>query len=368
MAETKSEFVDPVAERIVTPPTAAEEINEQYLTARAGVSLRTEATTPKGRAERWRDVTEAFESYLWREWHAKETWVDEKGVRPTSHRFGLTYTNDVFGRILGAHRAARKLWSDELTTAMVVRRARAFGENGQPQPPADHLDDLLSSNGNVYAAYRRELREKRGLQFARYSVLEPHRNGYTHQHDALLINGDVGAAALRPALDAHVRNVPQARPEFHGEDAIVAETDPETWSYPADPEGAPPVSALPREMCKSLGAFLGTSPDDDSEDTDGEAKMVPPVLRADAGPRRFAALLWARGVRQFRPGRRLFPHLVAASQSEFGSATEPPSDVDPNPDPPAVVGGGVERVDTDPREITFERSNAPAELSEGVAT
>lgn len=351
----ESSLIDADRQRVL-PQEPAESIEDQYLTARAGTNLREEAVTVKGRAKTWSDVVDAFEDYIWKEWKASKTWADEKGVRPTSHRFTSKASKDRYGRTLGTDRAAQRLWGEDLTTVHVVRRARPFGENGQPQPPADHLDDLLASNSNVYRAYDRHIKENHGLTYARLSVLEPHRNGYAHLHDALWVNDPENVLSetdIYPAIDAHLRAVDQAQPRNHGPDAVSVDHVPETESYPSDPKGSPPTTALPREVTKYLG---GLAPH--NEDTEREAS-APNVVQADRGPLRFYALLWARGVRQWRPDRSVFPHLVKASQDWYGDGGEDTDTEYVNPEDIDVTHSrGVPTVDVDARPISFEQYKA----------
>jgi len=346
-----SPYVDAENER-VTPRTHADEVREQYLSARAGTNLRQEAVTVKGRAATWETVREEFEDYIWRQWKAAKTWSDEKGVTPSSHRFTTKASKDRYGRTLGADRAARRLWGDDVTAVHVVRAARKFGEYDQPQPPADYLADLLSGNANVYRAYDRHIEDNHGLTKARLSVLEPHKSGYPHLHDALWVHDPedvLDETDIYPALDSHLSAVPQAQSKNHGPSAVDVRHNPDRRAYPSDPEDVPPASALPREMTKYLGGL--TSPESDTT----PSQNVPNVLQKDRGILRFYALLWACGVRQWRPDRTVFLHLVKASQNWYASNNDDdstdtdyttPEDVDENSTTPTV--------DADARPVDYE--------------
>lgn len=351
--------IDPDSETVGDPPTTAGSIEDQYLTERGGVNLRAEAVTVKGRAKQWEDAVEAFEDYVWRQWKAADTWRDEKGIDPTSHRFGESAAKDRYGRTLGVDRAARKLWGDALTTVHVVRRARPFGVNGQPQPPADHLDDLLDGNAAVYAAYRRHIEENHGRTYARLTVLEPHQNGYAHLHDGLWIEDPertICEMDIEPAVDAHLDAVPQAQPHNHGAGTVHVRHDPKGrgaafGSNGIDGDGVPQSGALPRELTKFLPAFADSTPSSERNRT------APPVLDADRGPLRYYALLWARGLRQWRPDQSVFPRLVNASQQWFGEAPEDgetDDEVFVSPEDMATHSG-VETVDVSARPTDFER-------------
>lgn len=345
----QSPYVDAENQTIRSPSLNEGDIQEQFLTARSGVNLRAEVVTCKDRAATWENAVEAFENYIWRQWKASETWSEEKGIRANSHRFTEQSSKDRYGRTLGVDRAARRLWADDLTTVLVTRRANAFDVNGTPQPPADHLNDLLSANSNVYEAYRRHIGENHGMKFVRLTVLEPHRNGYGHVHDGLWVQDPddlLGKMDVMPAVDAHLRNISQARPHNHGPDAVDVRTSPEARAYTSDQL---PTTKLPRELTKFLGGF---APFDESEN---QNPNVPPVLQMSKSRLRFYALLWARGLRQWRPDQTYFPHFVKASQEWYGTDkaddnTETyiePEDID--------SGGSAETVTVEGRDIEFKR-------------
>lgn len=309
----QSPYVDSENQRI-RPDTTAESIEDQYLSVREGTNLREEVVTCKGRATTWADAVDTFEDYIWRQWKAADTWQQDQGITPTSHRFTEKASKDRYGRTLGVDRAAQELWDDDLTTVHVVRRARAFGENGQPQPPADHLHDLLSGNRNVYSAYQRHIEDNHGLQYARLSVVEPHNNGYGHIHDGLWVNDPenvLGELDILPAVDSHLRAVEQAQPRYHGPNAVSVRHDPEGKRLESDPVGVPVAGALPRELVKYLG---GLAPHGDGVTA---TTAAPNVVQADRGPLRFYALLWATGACQWRPDRGLFQYFVKLSQDWY---------------------------------------------------
>lgn len=189
------------------------------------------------------------------------------------------------------------------------------------------------------------------MAYARLSVLEPHRNGYGHIHDALWINDRenvLGETDIYPVLDAHLRAVDQAQPRNHGPDAVDVRHDPERQHFDADPQGVPPVTALSREVTKFLG---GLTPHGEGQERNQD---VPNVLQANKGPLRFYALLWASGIRQWRPDRTVFPHLVKASQ-EWYTDENATDDVETFPSPEDVsTSSGTETVDVNARQIAFE--------------
>jgi len=345
----QSPYVDSENQRI-RPDTEAESIEDQYLSIRNGTNLREEVVTCKQRSTTWDDAVDAFEDYIWRQWKAADTWQQEKGVTPTSHRFTEKASKDRYGRTLGVDRAARQLWGDSLTTVHVVRRARAFGGNGQPQPPADHLHDLLSGNRNVYNAYSRHIGDNHGLQYARLSVVEPHRNGYSHIHDGLWVNDPenvLDELDILPAVDSHLRAVVQAQPRYHGPDAVSVKHNPEGKPQDNDPVGVPVAGALPRELVKYLG---GLAPHRDGVTATTEA---PNVVQADRGPLRFYALLWATGAYQWRPDRGLFQRFVKLSQDWYDDGEDTDVHVDPE-DVDTDTSSGRPTVNIDSRDVSFE--------------
>lgn len=351
--DADSPLVDADAQEIRPPDPRADTIRQQYLTSRAGMNLREEVVTPKGRAKSWGDAVDAFKEYVWKQYKAANTWDKERGIRPTSHRFTSKATEDRYGRSLGVDRAAYRLWGDDLTTVHVVRRARPFGVDGQPQPPADHLDDLLTGNSAVYDAYRRHIEEFHGLTYARLSVLEPHRNGYSHIHDGLWIEDPdavVSETDICPALDAHLRAVDQAQPRNHGPDAVDVRHAPEVDVSHEDPPNGP-TSALPRELVKYLA---GLAPHGEGDERNPD---VPNVLQAATGPLRFYALLWATGRRQWRPDRTVFKHLVESSQKWYeNEGDDADNDAETYPTPKDVdSNSGASTVNVEPRNVTFEK-------------
>lgn len=361
MVREESPYIDAEQQQVRPAPSDIEVPRKQYLAASDGVSLRPEATTTKGRAKTWDAVTDEFRQYIWRQWKAANTVERERGYRPDSHSYSYQAAVDKRVRALGVDRAVARLF-DNPSTILVTRRANPFGVNGRPQPPAELLADLMRSSGNVYSAYRRHLREK-GQPFARLTVLEPLRNGYVHVHDGLWTEGDVSPEQIRPAVAAHVRHVPQADPDNHGDGAVSIRNDPDRRHHPDDPEGVPPTTALPRELTKHLGGFAPFR-DDDGHIPERKPD-VPNVLQAENGRVRSFALLWARGgsVRQYRPDQmdresdhHGFNHLVTLSQELFGDAADAdkpiPEDLRDGDGP---RDGGIELVGVDARPTSFTR-------------
>lgn len=193
------------------------------------------------------------------------------------------------------------------------------------------------------------------MTYARLSVIEPHRNGYSHIHDALFVEDPKDVVCdvdVLPALDSHLTAVAQAQPRNHGPDAVDVRPSPDRKRLSGDPADAPPITPLSREVTKLLG---GLAPHDEDEDRNPN---VPNVLQAKRGRIRFYALLWATGIPQWRPDRDTFQMLVKASQELFGTIEDveegyaDPVDVDTKP------RGSSATVKVNEREVAFERINA----------
>jgi hypothetical protein len=329
-------LIDP-DEQTVYHDTHADGIEDQYV-ASEPTRLREEAVTDytDTRAKTVRETMEAFETYVHQTAASATTHAEQDGVRRENHVYSRAAADEKFAKTLGVDRAARRLWGEDLTTAMVVRRSVSYDDAGEPQPPADQLNDLLGGNDAVYRAYKRQLRDTHDLQYARLTVLEPHADGYAHVHDGFWIHDPDGVVCpnvFDPVIDAHLENVPAARPRNHSiTDAVSVRHNPARLTFPSDPENVPTATALPRELCKYLPAYASDTDGTDGRETDAE---TPPVLDCPRGRRRFYALLWARGpsVRQWRPSQRgVWSHLLDASRELFDIETtdehDTPSDFD----------------------------------------
>lgn len=213
--------------------------------------------------------------------------VFEDGTETVSHRFNEAYAKQKYGEAKGAARVLQRE-SDDLCTAMITLRGYEFNANHEGRAYADHLHDLLASNKAVMNALRYYLGEKRGLDFGRLSVIQPHDTGHAHIQHGLWIDGHVDRDALQPAVDAHLEHCPIAREKSHEGRTITirnATTD----------NGL--SEALVYELGKDLVGY-------DSNITDTKYT-------------RLGATLMAANVNQWRPDQGVFQDAIALSQAEY---------------------------------------------------
>jgi len=198
--------------------------------------LRTEAVDDHRRPRTVSDTTDALRDYL----HEKDQMsiqFSNGDTEPTSHRFSDAYAREKYGKVLGADREIIAD-ADDLHCALVTRRGYPWNANNNGRAPVDFLEDLLASNTNVTAAYRRHLGEH-----ARVTTIEHHEHGYPHIHDHIWHFGEVNRDDLKRPLAAHVSNSPVARPEGHPIEGAIR-----VWK--ADPR--PPDSNPSRAARTSL--------------------------------------------------------------------------------------------------------------------
>jgi len=183
--------------------------------------LRTEALDHHRRPRSVSDTTDALRDYL-HEKNQMSIQFENGDVEPTSHRFSDAYARQEYGKVVGGDREIIAD-VDDLHCALVTRRGYPWNADDEGRAPVDFLDDLLESNDNVMAAYRRHLGEH-----ARITTIEHHEHGYPHVHDHLWVFGEIDRDDLTPALGAHVRNSPVARPDGHPVDGAIRvwEADP----------------------------------------------------------------------------------------------------------------------------------------------
>jgi len=133
-----------------------------------------------------------------------------KGSDP--HRFDPEYADKQYAKLKDLERGVRNEYGQLLHTAMLTFTAASTDEAGDPLPPVDHLDELLSS----WNAIRRELdRVLGGHQYERLAILEPHKSGYIHVHMAVFVQGVIDRETFAPVIDAHVRNCDLAGRDAH---------------------------------------------------------------------------------------------------------------------------------------------------------
>lgn len=216
--------------------------------------LRSEAVDDRRRPRSVSDTNEALRDYL-RDKNSMSIQFSNGDVEPTSHRFSDGYAKEKYGKVLGADREIIAD-ADDLHCAIVTRRGYPWNADDDGRAPVDFLDDLLESNSNAMAAYRRHLGEH-----ARVTTIKHHEHGYPHIHDHIWHFGEVDRDDLKPALAAHVRNSPVARPEGHPVDGAIR-----VWEAdPRPPDGNPsrtPRTSLVHHCTKHLcwGGGLNQEP------------------------------------------------------------------------------------------------------------
>jgi hypothetical protein len=162
-------------------------------------------------------------------------------------------------------RGIDRFYSD-LWTGMVTLTASSDRE----ACPVDHLAELKEGRTAALEALRRSLD---GRTWDYWWVLEPHESGYLHLHLAVVVDGPITDADLRPAVDSHLRNCGPAGQKAH-EDAIDVRPGREIGNVAA-----------------YLNAYLGDYQSDPLE--------APEHVRAAN------AITWATGTRETGASRRL---------------------------------------------------------------
>ena len=211
----------------------------------------------------WNRAIRQYRGYLRDKENVKGVFESDTGqtVRGSDpHRFHPDYSDKQYAKLKDLERGVSEEFGKRLHTAMLTFTASST-PNGDPLPPVDHLNELLSS----WEAVRRALdRALDGRRYARLAILEPHpgdgdNNGYLHIHMAVFIDGKVRQEDLAPVISAHVRNC-----EFAQEDAHDP-TDDSTISIRhagADRADLDNDEQLD-ELAIYLAEYLGTYGDDD---------------------------------------------------------------------------------------------------------
>jgi len=172
---------------------------------------------------------------------------------------------------------------DDLTTIMLTFTASTTDEDGAPRPPVEHMHDVMDPWDCVrYELYHTLEADRKKDDYEPVDdweylrVLEPTTDdgdvmgGYTHQHVAVVIDGDVSEDRLESVIDKHVEKCSTATARAHQYDGVIGIHD--------------------GDDIENLGAYLfeylGKS-------YYGEGK--------EAYETAFDALLWYTGKRRFQP-------------------------------------------------------------------
>jgi hypothetical protein len=264
---------------------------------------------------RWRDyIGETAASSL-----VFEDRSDPEGGRAyadRTHRWSPDYQEERYAKLKDMERGIESFYGD-IWTGLVTLTASSTDAGDRARAPVDHLDELLQGRAAALEALRRSLD---GRTWDYWWVLEPHESGYLHLHLAVVVEGPVRGADLRPAVDAHLRQVDAAGEEAH-ESAVETRSGREI-----DNLGA------------YLNSYLGAYREDPRE--------APEEYQAAA------ALLWATGRRETGASRRLRRFMEGdppePSGGDWALVAVLDGDGEERPVDPEVPGG-VETFETEVR-------------------
>lgn len=304
------------------PETNSTDPRRLRLSTRGGVELRRELRDPtvdrgadvmdwSTAISRWRDyIGETAASSL-----VFEDRSDPEGGRAyadRTHRWSPDYQEERYAKLKDMERGVESFY-DDIWTGLVTLTA----SSREVSAPVDHLDELLQGRAAALEALRRSLD---GRTWDYWWVLEPHDSGYLHLHLAVVVEGPVRRADLRPAVDAHLRQVDAAGEEAH-EQAVEVRSG--------------------REI-DNLGAYLNSYL--------GAYRQDP--LDAPEEYQAGAALLWATGRRETGASGRLRRFMKGdppeLSESDWALVAVLDADGEERPVDPEVPGG-VETFETEVR-------------------
>jgi hypothetical protein len=284
----------------------------------------------------WRDAVWRWRDYI-REKRGDGVPVfendDGERVRGTSrpHRFDPEYADRQYAKLCDLENGVRERWGRAAHAALLSFTASSTNDDGDPLPPVDHLDELLSS----WAAVKRALgRVLDGREWCRARILDVHQSGYLHVHVAVFVRGPVDAEEFRPVIDAHLRNCDLAGEEAH---EIVPDR-PEESAVSVQPVGRDRDAGEIENLAAYLSEYLGTYGDD---------PLDQPEHRQMAN-----AVLWSTGRRRFQPddAARKFTRYDPALDDDDGTEWEMVAYAVDGEERPvgADLGGGVDRFTTGP--------------------
>lgn len=273
-----------------------------------GEKLREEVTFDSLRgveAVPWGEATERFGEWYDGQRDTKiviENQLGERSAFRTPNRFTPEYREMLYAKAQSLERGLRERWGSLLHTAMVTLTASSTDADGNPRPPAEHLNDLLRS----WEAVRRALsRVLDGRDWEYLAILEPHASGYAHVHLGVFVKGPVVAEQFQPVLDAHLRNCETATEDAHrilDEDGEEDTVKVRRSSHPSRSDGV-----------ENLGAYLAAYM---AGEYGEEATEMPEHVR------RFYATLWATGRQWFRPSNGAQELMQPDGSDEDGEVIE----------------------------------------------
>ena len=310
----------------------------QPLTERDGVDLRSEvceATAHGVDAVTWREAGHEWREYIRDSGESAAVFANPEGEEVKGsdpNRFMPGYADKQYAKLKDLERGIREDYRTPFT-AMLSLTASSTGDQGDPLPPVDHLDELLSSWEAVRRALSRCLERRRWEYLA---ILEPHESGYLHVHVAVFVDGMVRRSTFEPVIEAHVRNCELAEREAHdvedGTAVSVSRVGRDARGNHATAEGADFDSETLSNLGSYLAEYLGTYGDDplDAPDHQQAANTV----------------LWATGRQRWRPSQGAQEYMATnrtqeVSDWEFVGIEDANGDVHEVPS-----GGGVDRETT----------------------
>jgi hypothetical protein len=236
-------------------------------------------------ADSWEVAVEKFDNWYDDGRDSKvvvENLYGETTAFRTPNRFTPEYREMLYAKAQSLERGLRERWGRLLHTGMLTLTCSTTDQHGQPRPPVDHLNELLSSWESVRRALYRVLDDR---EWEYLAILEPHESGYAHVHLGVFVKGPVVAEQFQPVIDAHLRNCEGAGRDAHqicpGDDEDDGVVSIHRASHPSHSSGV-----------ENLGAYLAAYM---AGEYGREATEMPENVR------RFYATMWATGRQWFRP-------------------------------------------------------------------
>jgi hypothetical protein len=300
------------------PPEAgfslsARQSRKQRLTERDGVTLREDVRSHSldHDCKTWNGAIREWRHYIRSKRGAnhiyENTETGEEAVSGSSpHRFAQEYADTQYAKLKDLERGVKERFGRTLHSSMLTLTGSSRPDGGDPLPPVDHLDELLSSWSAVSRDLRRTLDDYRS---ARLAILEPHpgegvNNGYFHVHIAVFTDAKIAPEEFGSVLDKHVKHCDIAEPAQHTVDDIQvrhvgASRD---WKYNhALAEGLSWAPESIQNLAGYLAEYLGTSWDD--------------PLNAPEYVQAANSVLWATERQRWRPCQTA-QQIMSADQPE----------------------------------------------------
>ncbi|MDB9281786.1 hypothetical protein PN415_18365 [Halorubrum ezzemoulense] len=303
------------------------------LTERDGVTLRLEArdwgALDGDRADSWATTTDRWRDYVRDKEDVETVFEDVSGNRAQGskpHRFDPEYADKQYAKLKDLERGISEEYGKRLHTAMLTFTASSTDADGDPLPPVDHFDGLLSS----WDAIRRALdRALDGRRYERLAILEPHQSGYLHVHMAVFVDGRVRSSRFDPVIEAHVRNCDLAEWDAHDLDA---DSTISVRHAGADRDAQDSGDEALDELAIYLAEYLGTYGDDPLDQPEH-------VQAANA-------LLWATGRQRWRPSNGAQSYMATEPREPDSEWSVVGVEVDGEFRPADPENGGVDRFTT----------------------